>query len=224
MSTSFSFKPIVTDGLILCLDAANTKSYNGILNSWSNLARDNSLNLISTTFSSEFLGGISFNGLNSYASGNFTNPFAETIMVWVKSNTSTWNEFGWISSSRGQNGHIIHPSPGSKDINFYVVDSSSNYSLVGTLTPSDIRVPHFYCLSTNGSNLHKAYLDDELSLTSNTSITRTSSPYSVNWYLGKDDSIDRFGNGVIYLVMRYNRQLTDSEVLQNYNVLKNRFI
>ena len=224
MSTS-GFKNIVTSGLVLSLDAGNTKSYPGSGNTWNDLSSNiNNLSLTSTTFVSQWSGGINFNGSTGVATGNFTNPFSETVIVWTKSNTSTWNDFGWISSSRRQNGHLIHPNSTLTTVNFYVFDSSSNFTLIGTATPSNITIPHFYCYSTNGSNSHKSYLDGQLLSADTTSIVRTSSPSAQTWTLGKDDTLARYGNGVIFSVMRYNRQLTDAEVLQNYNATKTRFI
>jgi hypothetical protein len=224
------FTNIVTDGLVLNLDAGNLKSYPTSGTTWVDLSKNgNTSTLTSTTFVSPYSGGINFNGTSSFANSNFVNPFAETVMVWVKSNTTTWNDFGWISASRRQNGHLIHPNTNfyggdPKSVSFYVYDSSANVLGYSSISVSDITIPHLYCYSTNGSNRHKAYLDGVLYTTDTTVITRTSSPTAQNWYLGRDDFGSRFGNGVIYSVIRYNRALTDSEVLQNYNATKWRFI
>jgi hypothetical protein len=219
-----TFTPIVTDGLILYLDAANTKSYPGTGTSWLDLSKNNNTStLTSTTFVSPYSGGINFNGTSSLANSNFINPFAETIIVWAKSNTSTWNDFGWISSSRRQNGHLIHPNSSLTTVSFYVADSSANFLNYSIISVSDITTPHFYCYTTNGTNSHKAYLDGNLSTSDTTVISRTSSPSSQNWNLGKDDTTGRYGNGVIYSVIRYNRQLSDAEILQNYDATKYRF-
>lgn len=224
------FTNIVTDGLVLSLDAGNLKSYPTTGTTWTDLSKNgNSSTLVSTSFVSPYSGGINFNGTSSYANSNFTNPFAETIMVWVKSNTSTWNEFGWISASRRQNGHLIHPNTNlygadPRSVSFYIADSSASFLGFSQVVVSDITIPHLYCVSTNGSNIHKTYVDGILQTTDTTSISRTLSPTPQNWYLGRDDFGSRFGNGVIYSVIRYNRQLSDSEVLQNYNATKWRFI
>jgi len=90
-----TFTPIVTNGLVLYLDAGNLKSYPGTGTSWLDLSKNNNTStLTSTTFVSPYSGGINFNGTSSLANSNFINPFAETIIVWAKSNTSTWNDFG----------------------------------------------------------------------------------------------------------------------------------
>jgi hypothetical protein len=80
-----------------------------------------------------------------------------------------------------------------------------------------------YCITTNGSNSHKVYLDTQLILESTGSISRTNTPSSQPWNVGRDDGMSRYGNGYIYNVARYNRALSASEILQNYNALKGRF-
>ena len=111
MSNNYGPK-IITDGLVLCLDAADQNSYSGSGNTWTDLSGNgNNGTLINgPTFTSENYGSIIFDGSNDYMSvNNNYNHFAETVIVWAKSNTSTWNQYGWISSSRQSNGHIIHP-------------------------------------------------------------------------------------------------------------------
>ena len=135
-----------------------------------------------------------------------------------------WNQYGWISSSRRQNGHIIHPeNPGSKVVSYYILDSSLSYTFIGSVIPDNITIPHMYAYTTNGSNLHKGYLDGIEVASSSSGITRTASPTAQIWYLGQDDYGGRFGNGKIYNCLRYNRALTATEIAQNYNALKGRY-
>ena len=164
-----------------------------------------------------------FDGVDDYVSFSFINPFAETIIVWARSATTNWNQYGWISSSRGQNGHIIHPNISAKNVGMYFYDSSNSDISIGNITPGDITVPHMYCITTNGSNSHKIYFDGEFISESTISISRTTSPTNQIWYLGKDDYPGRYGNGNIYSALRYNRALTAAEVQQNYNALKGRY-
>ena len=223
---AFNYSPkIVTDGLVLYLDAANTRSYPGTGTTWSDLSRSgNNGSLINgPTFNSGNGGSIVFDGVNDYTSLNFINPFQETIIIWVKSNTATWNENGWISSSRRQNGHIIHPNQGPAGVGFYILNSVAGFTLVGTITPSSITLPNMYCITTNGSNSHKIYLNGSLQTTNTTSITRTTTPSLQTYEIAKDDTVARYGNGTYYNVLRYNRELSASEILQNYNATKTRF-
>lgn len=64
MGTSYN-PPIVTDGLVLCLDAANKRSYPGTGTTWSDLAGANDGTLTnSPTFSSDNSGKIIFDATN----------------------------------------------------------------------------------------------------------------------------------------------------------------
>ena len=81
---------IITDSLVLCLDAGNRKSYPGSGTSWLDLTRNNNGTLTnSPTFSSANMGGIVFNGTNTYVSfGSITLSSTRTFIVWFKVNTS----------------------------------------------------------------------------------------------------------------------------------------
>lgn len=66
---SFNYSPkIVTDGLVLYLDAANTKSYVSGSTIWNDLSRNNfNGSLINTpTFNSQNSGSILFDGVDEY--------------------------------------------------------------------------------------------------------------------------------------------------------------
>lgn len=223
MATNYSPK-IVTDGLVLCLDAANTKSYPGSGTTWSDLSGNgNNGTLVNGVNYSATDRGLLFDGSNNYVTMEIQNPYAETIIVWAKSNSATWNDYGWISSSRRQNGHIIHPNIGDKSVFIYILSQSAGYSLVGQYTVDDITIPHQYCVTTNGSNQHVGYLDSEEMFVSNSAITRTQSLLNTTYTVGRDDTSDRYGNGFIYSVYRYNRALTAAEISQNFQALRGRY-
>ena len=216
---------IVRDGLVLDIDAGKIQSYPRTGALWNDISgnQNNGTLINGPMFDSENGGGIVFDGTNDYTSLNFINPFQETIIVWVKSNTVTWNENGWISSSRRQNGHIIHPNQATTGVGFYILNSSAGFTLVGTITPTSITSPNMYCITTNGSNSHKIYLNGSLQVTNTTSITRTTTPTTQTYEIAKDDTVARYGDGTYYLVLRYNRELSATEVLQNYNATRGRF-
>ena len=224
----FAGPDINESGLVLCLDAANRKSYPTTGTTWTDLSGNgNNGTLVNGVgYNGSNGGSLSFDGVDDYVNFSFVNPFAETVMVWARSATSTWNTDGWISSSRRENGHIIHPVNylGTKKVvEYYILNSSASYTLIGGVTPTDLTIPHMYAYTTNGSNLHKAYLDGIEVASSSSSITRTASPTAQIWYLGQDDTGGRFGNGNIYNCLRYNRALSASEISQNFNATRSRF-
>lgn len=59
---------IVTDGLVLCLDAADRNSYPGSGTSWNNLAGTNSFYLYNgISYNGNNAGYLTFDGVNDYA-------------------------------------------------------------------------------------------------------------------------------------------------------------
>jgi hypothetical protein len=93
---------IVTDGLVLALDAANTKSYPGSGTVWKDLSGNgNNGTLINgPTFDTGNLGSIEFDGVDDWTSfGNILNTGTSdfTISAWVKStSTATGNNNGIV--------------------------------------------------------------------------------------------------------------------------------
>ena len=230
---------IVTDGLVLALDAADRNSYPGSGTTWTDLSGNGTNgNLVnSPTFLTEYFGAISLDGIDELINfSNSNNYYAETVIVWAKSNTPTWSGgglgggFGYLSSSRRKNGHVLHTNAGETSVNVFVMltDADSNfnsYHYVGGIFPSNIEIPHMYAYSTNGLDLHKGYLDGVAVATSTTEISRDVNTVQRYWEVGSDDFPPqaRNGNGTFYVVQKYNRQLTDTEIQQNFNSVRSRF-
>jgi hypothetical protein len=222
---------IVTSGLILYLDAGDTASYPGSGATWTDLSGNgNNATLVGGVgYNFANQGSLTFDGNNDFASYSFTNPFAETVIVWAKSATTNWNTNCWISSSRAENGHLIHPVQGQKTVQFYMGESTGPNQIIGTGTPNNIMIPHMYSYTESGTDLHIAYIDATEVARSTFSLTfgssRSTTPSSQTTYLGADAALqlNRYGNGNIYSCLRYNRALTATEITQNYNALKGRY-
>ena len=83
---------IVTDGLIACLDAANTKSYPGSGTVWTDISGNgrNGPLINGPTFNSSNRGSIQFDGTNDYINFGNTlgvegNPFTHNILFYLNS-------------------------------------------------------------------------------------------------------------------------------------------
>jgi hypothetical protein len=177
-----------------------------------------------------------FDGVDDYVQLTSANFYAETIIVWGKSNTPTWSGSGQgagfeaLSSSRRTNGHIIHTNASQTSITIYVglSDTDSNFNSLhnaGAFTPDDIQIPHMYVYSTNGLDSHRGYLDSQLVVNSTTTISRDPNTVQRNWHMGRADFPPqaRYGRVTIYAVQKYSRQLTDAEIQQNFNAFRGRF-
>jgi hypothetical protein len=229
---------LVTDNLVLCLDAADRNSYLGSGTTWTNLISggSNGTLLNGVGYSSSNGGSLVFDGINDYVQLTSANFYAETIIVWGKSNTPTWSGSGSgagfeaLSSSRRKNGHSFHTNAGyrSIDIKVGLSDTDSNFNSLhtaGVFTPDDIQIPHMYVYSTNGLDSHRGYLDGQLVVNSTTTISRDLNTVQRNWQMGRADFPPqaRYGNVTIYAVQKYSRQLTDAEIQQNFNTTRSRF-
>jgi hypothetical protein len=208
---------VITGGQVNYLNASETVSYPGSGTSWKDLSgnQTNATLYNGPTFNST-TEGIVFDGSDDYALYGVDLGPSYTVITVAKSTNAVWNSFSGLGSRRILGGFILHNNTDGIDTTFYYIRPPFDYVSFATLEPSDnnIQRPHFYAMSTNGTNFHKAYIDSNVSSTSVTSENLTSSSGGV--YLAKDDYIERYNAMTIYKHMIYNRQLSETEILQNY--------
>jgi len=162
-----------------------------------------------------------FDGGNDYISvsnSSSLNPLNNTLICWAKSDNSTWNDYGFLMSKRDV--FVMHPSQGTKTVNYY-------YYLNGSwqnqdVTPSDITIWNMYACTWDGTSI-SAYLNGSL-INSGTKTGPLNTSDTGSMFIGRDDGIARYMDGNIAQVFMYNRALTASEVQQNYNAFKGRYV
>lgn len=218
--TVYGGPDIVTEGLVLHLDAGNSKSYPGSGNTWydlsGNLFHANANNL--PTYSSLYNGVFLFNGTSNYFTtvdpgslGNFT------VSCWVKP----------LLSSTGSNPAIIasvYPSKVNFTITYFnnqtVFGGIFNNSWVGTSTVSSINDWQNLSLTYNGSSL--ILYRNGIAITNvSTGIAAQSSGSGIR--IGRRwDGADYF-NGYISQIAIHNIALNSNKLIDNYNALKGRF-
>jgi hypothetical protein len=225
MIFNMDYPAIITDGLVLNVDAGFTPSYPTTGTTWYDISGNayNGALYNGPTFNSANSGSIVFDGVDDYCISTFALPQVLTVITVGASIPPTWSNFAGLGSNRAPNGYIIHNNQSGTDTTYYILNSAGNYFSLSTVTPSNVQNPNFYAMSTNGSNLHKSYLNGNLMGTDTTTIDRTSNPSLRDDYLGWDSSNFRPNNCKIYIHLVYNRQLTDNEITQNFNALKGRF-
>jgi hypothetical protein len=216
---SFSRGPkIVTDGLVLALDAANTKSYSGTGTSWNDLSGNgNNGTLINgPTFNSDNNGSIVFDGVDDYVQTNLNTHYSQiTLSTWARRNDT--NSFrSLIGKYRGdppqtESYELLFNN--SAGIRFHVTTSPIDYN-ISTTTGVWYNVVGTY----NGTTA-KLYLNG----TEVSSGNRTAGINSVNFRIGASPRGANYNNGNISQVSIHNRALTAEEILQNYNSTKSRY-
>jgi len=212
----------VKDGLVLYLDAANNKSIISGNTLWNNLSIGNYVGTLTNgaTYSTNNLGYIGFNGSNNRVPTTFNlqlNDF--TVGVWFKQTGLKIDyeriidksyQFGFWVGRFGTNANTW--GGGIKDVSF-------PYGRYITLQDG---VWH-YIVSRRQGSTHTIYGDG---ITNTVSGTVTSTPLSSNIIqLGAEVLFNSSPfSGNISVVQVYNRALSDSEILQNYNSLKGRYL
>ena len=215
---------IVTDNLVLCLDAGNTKSYPGSGTTWTDIKSGYSLDFTST-FSSDNVGSFDFDGTDDSAempagSGwtNFgTDPF--TIEVWYRPHT--YSQYETLVGSKGSgDGTWQFDFNASGNLRFHrtvsTVFVNSSISFEANIWKQVVVVRE-----GTGTDQFKIYSNGDL----NTTGTFNSDLNANNQLrIGLNRSAVYYYDGNISVVRIYkNKALTAEEVAQNFNALRGRY-
>lgn len=214
----------ITSGLVLYLDAANLTNYPGSGTTWTDLSGNNNHGTLTNgpTFSSANGGSIVFDGTDDYvtvANNSSLNATTQTINIWYNATTlpgRTATIIGKHDTAGSFNGYNvfagnscqIKAASGGGSTSVGLNDGTTSVWYFSTLTFSINGTATFY---VNGVNTSSAAC---------VNFTMSSNPLTIGRSL---DSFWSVYTGRIAVVQVYNRVLTATEVLQNYNVTKSRF-
>ena len=218
---------IITDGLVLCLDAANRKSYPTTGTTWTDLSGlGNTGTLVNGVgYNGSNGGSLSFDGVNDYVS---TAPFDDTttnrtFSVWYNP-LNTVNTYP-LNRGRDGAGSAWSCLLGSENVSGgkYRTAVVQNNTLYITYSTSLVTLNRWVCLTgvwTNGGSI-SLYVNGifESSVLVPSAPLRTSAE---GWIVGCLDT-SAFPNQQVAQVSIYNRALSASEIKQNYNALKSRY-
>jgi hypothetical protein len=223
MATRYNSK-IVSDGLVLYIDAGNSLSYPGSGTTWADLSGQGNTGTLTNgpTFNSGNGGSIVFDGSNDYVAVSHNTTLnanlSMTLSAWVNISTFVTDSsiFGKGSTTSGQGGYDfrINSNTQLNLVKYFVVDQTVTLSTpltTGTwynitVVQSSTKVDYF----VNGSNV--GTFNNSSAYQTNTAELR----------VGRDRSTI-YTSANIAQVYKYNKILTSDEVLQNYNATKSRF-
>jgi hypothetical protein len=225
MGVAYNSGSIITNGLVLCLDAANSKSYPGSGTTWTDLSGNGNIGELvnSPTYNSSNLGYFQF-VTNDYAripNNTALDTQTPTVEVWVKTNATSqngfWFEKGTVNTqySLFQEGSVIQWRMNIGGITNLstttatYMDTSNWYQVVGTYTSGTRR------LYINGVQVN--------SDTRSGTIATNSGGMSIGVYGGFSGGRGYYYNGNLSLCRIYNRALTAQEIQQNFNATRSRF-
>jgi len=220
---------IVTDGLVLALDAGNTKSYPGSGTSWSDLSGNSNTGTLTNgpTYSSDDGGYISFDGTNDGVTipdnENFEIGTASSFECWININTVTTNRlpFGkggtwWFSVGYTTLGGT------SGEFNWIAYDGSSWTTLNTGVTVS--ANTWYHLVTTWDGTYFRFYANGNLEATSSDLSAKTWSNTTNTVDIGGFVvALQQMTNQKLSVAKIYTKTLTAAEVQQNYNALKGRY-
>ncbi len=215
MGTSYNPK-IVTNGLILHLDAANRKSYPGAGTSWVDLSKNKYIGTMSNVTVDPSNGGcMSFNGTSSFISTNVASPGSMpiTFEFWINSTTSTPG--GIFDSAPFQQNVLRNANPNGY-IEWWNASPSVNMGITANTWTHIVIV---YRFATN--RFIDFYRDGQFISTGTGSTTSTFAWTSLRF--GDVNNGEVRYSGKIAVARIYNTILNSSNVLQNYNATKGMF-
>jgi hypothetical protein len=215
---------LVTNGLVMCLDAGNRKSYVSGSNTWFDLSgNNNSGSLSGPTYSSTNGGSIVFDGTDDQVvvAGSITTSTA-TFCVWIRRDGNQTTYRG-ILFSRGGGGNVSGMNFfNSNQIGYHWNDAANTYTWNPPLVIPDLAWS--MCVISVSPTFATAYLCQASGISSATNVVNHSSTTLNSIRLANDSGVGgRFFKGNIAQSLIYNRALSASEVLQNYNATKGRF-
>jgi hypothetical protein len=215
-------------GLILALDAANTKSYPGSGTTWTDISANGRVGTLTNgpTYNSANSGSITFTAAssNSVLLTGSTAVSQATFTVWLRRNGSQ-NDYAGILFTRGGVSSSISGLSFFSTVNNLAYNwnnAVASYSFNSGLTvPDGVWCMAALSLTSTAATL---YLCQSSGTTSATNTLAHSSTTFDGLKLGWDGTASsRYMNGSIASAHLYNRALSASEIQQNFNALRGRF-
>lgn len=226
---AFNYSPkIVSTGLVLCLDAANSLSYPGSGTVWKNVGKNGTDGILinGPTFNGSNSGNIVFDGTNDYATfyaGDLTTT--ATIEMWCNIGAGYTGKMfmGWRDYDVWCNSGTIGFNTNNGDV--YGI-SSATVSALGCV--GNWKQYVFEMRSDVSYTNNKIYINTVSQSLSQQFNSENAGNRNFNGgfgaiagYLASPTSYPMPMNCASFKV--YNRSLTQSEITQNFDALKNRF-
>jgi len=221
---------IIEDGLVLCLDAANKRSYPGSGTTWTDLSGNGNSGTLTNgpTYDTGSLGSISFDGINDYCDvGNtLTNGFTEmTISVFAK--TITLSAFEYIITKYSffsDSGWTLYTTPDGA-LGFDMRNDTSTYRSVRTTQTYEAN-KYFHMTAVRELTRMVIYVNGaqaaEAAITSGqTNQFDNTRKLAMGALLS--DTTTSYSQITIANCSIYNRALSQEEIKQNFNALRGRY-
>lgn len=212
---------IITDGLVLELDAGDRNSYPGTGTTWRDLSGNSNNGTLTNgpTFNTGSLGNIVFDGVDDY-------------LVCLSNNSVDVNSFTWSATVQGIYSsatcllYIGNPVGGGitpykifigvVSSKLYINYDGILFSFGNLINNTTYTLAITYNQSTTSMYINGSFVGSSNSKTG----TLTS---KTNLFIASTIGTTEFFNGRIFNTLLYNRALSSTEILQNYTAMKTRF-
>jgi hypothetical protein len=243
---------IITNGLVLSLDAANIKSYFGSGNVWRDLSGNNIVGttitgslINSLTYTTSYNGGLVQNGTNSYINipyipslafpGNTSFSFQLTLQnkSFINTDFPAILSFGEQDATGFIGGWMVFYYYNSLYTGPYGVFSVARFASINTaigtginynfISTAESQQPTVWTYTYDSVSGARGYMNGAL-FQSDPTVGAAGTPAGGPFAIGRRaGNTSRVTNAIINSLQIYNRSLSASEVLQNYNATKGRF-
>lgn len=233
------YENIVTSNLQLNYDAGWYNSYNGSGTAVYDISGNNRTGTLlnGTGFNSSGVGAFVFDGTDDYMEAPSFNVDTQnefTLEAWIKLNAVSGSYSIIKKNTSNDNWPIFSISVAGGDLEGYYSSAVYGQCLEGAYTTNDPIVPGVwyhvaFSKGTAGYTSMKLYINGISVPYSNylygshiNNLASSTKPIHIGRSLDGTNWTQPF-NGTIAMTKIYNRQLSDTEVLQNYNAQKGRF-
>jgi hypothetical protein len=223
---------IITQNLVLCLDAANPKSYPGSGTTWNDLSGNGNNGTLrnSPSYSADNLGKIVFDAVNddincgndssiNFGTGDFT------VSVWFRRFSNATTNLRLLSKAAGSD------TADAANAGFCFFGNNTNVSfgvnptaartIINAASYSVNEWVNVVGLLERGVSM-RTYKNAVQVATATAPVGSVSGTTSL--FLGSNVGANLFWAGEISNVSLYNRALTAQEIQQNFNATKSRYI
>ena len=219
---------VVTDGLVLCLDAASKESYPGSGTVWRDLAGSNNGALVNVVgYSSANGGSLTFDGVDDYAtllSGFISTLTTCTFDFWFFWTTAAdWSRVFDFGTGTAVN-MFFTPKSGSTTPRFAITTGGGGgEQQITSPTLLTTNTWHNFTITLNGTTGTMYRNTNILAINNSMTLNPSSLGITTQNYIGRSQYADPYFSGNISNFKIYNRALTPTEILQNYNATKSRY-
>lgn len=215
---------VVTDGLLLCFDAANIKSYPGSGTSWFDLSGKGNTGTLTNgpTYSSADGGTIVFDGTNdkvvttSISFTNYTFDFFAKPIGNTLAGSTGYNTLAGYSSTR----RLLWDAIGNFGEPGHLLAQVGSGNIISSF-PATRNVWNHIAFTYNSSNITATWYINGVSAGSSSAAAQGT--WNSQIHIGNYNANAYWMNGNISIVRIYNRALSATEISQNFNATRSRY-